>query len=102
VQEPWLEEMVRILKPGGLLMLTLHGRRVAWRMGLSPGQFHQLEEQGLMVFGEEVAGANFCTAYHTYEYMSNLHETGLELVDFLEGGVRDTSEQDMYLLRKIG
>ena len=100
-QQPWLREMVRVLKPGGILLLTLHGRRVAWRMGFSPEQFKQLEENGIMVFGEEKDGLNACSAYHSFEFMKNQQEIGLELIDFMEGGVRDTSEQDMYLYRKI-
>ena len=33
--------------------------------------------------------------------MKECEPFGLELVDFMPGGVRDTSEQDMYLYRKI-
>lgn len=99
-QQPWLKELVRLLRPGGLLLITVHGRRVAWRSGFSSEQLQQLDEEGVMVFGADKSGSNLCAAYHSEKYMSNLKPLGLELVDFMAGGVRDSSEQDMYLYRK--
>lgn len=99
-QMPWFREIARILEPGGLFLLTTHGRRVAWRVGLSAEQLKQLEEQGMIGLGEELDGENYCTAYHSPKYMAGLKEIGLEMVDFMEGGTRDSSEQDIYLFRK--
>ncbi len=100
-QRPWMRELARILKPGGLLLLTVHGKRVAWRSGFSAELLKQLEAQGVIVFGEERSGANACAAYHSEAYMSDQRALGLELVDFLPGGARDSSEQDIYLYRKV-
>jgi ubiquinone/menaquinone biosynthesis C-methylase UbiE len=100
-QRPWLIELARILKPGGYLLLTVHGKRTAWRSGFSDRQLRQLDEQGVMVFGEEKSGSNYCAAYHSEAYMSSLQPLGLELIEYMSGGVRDSSEQDMYLYRKI-
>jgi SAM-dependent methyltransferase len=100
-QKPWMKELVRVLKPGGLLLLTVHGRRVAWRAGFSPDMLRQMEERGVLVFGEDKSGTNHCGAYHSEAYMRGHESLGLELIDFMPGGVRDTSEQDMYLYRKV-
>jgi SAM-dependent methyltransferase len=100
-QQPWMEEMVRVLKPGGLLLLTVHGKRVAWRSGFSEELLRKLDEQGILVFGEDESGSNLCAAYHSENFMKNQKSIGLELVDFVPGGVRDSSEQDMYLYRKF-
>lgn len=100
-QRPWLIELARILKPGGYLLLTVHGKRTAWRSGFSEQQLKQLDEQGIMVFGEDKSGSNYCAAYHSEAYMSNLQPLGLELIEFMSGGVRDSSEQDMCLYRKV-
>jgi SAM-dependent methyltransferase len=101
LQIPWFEEMVRVLRPGGVLLLTVHGRRVALRSGFSTEQLTQLEERGFLVFGAERSGENACAAYHSEQFMTDLQGTlGLELLEILPGGVRDASEQDIYLFRK--
>jgi SAM-dependent methyltransferase len=101
LQHPWMAELARVLKPGGSLLITVHGERVAWRSGFSDQQLKQFDEEGILTFGEEQSGSNYCAAYHSEKYMSNQRSLGLELVDFMSGGVRDASEQDMYLYHKI-
>jgi SAM-dependent methyltransferase len=100
MQQPWLKELARVVKPGGYLLLTVYGIRVGWRSGFSNDLFQQLDDQGILVFGDEQSGSNNCAAYHSEEYMANQQSLGLELIDFMQGGVRDSSEQDMYLYRK--
>ena len=99
-QKPWMKELVRVLRPGGMLLLTVSGKRVAWRLGIPAEQLRELEERGVLVFGGEQSGTNGCSVYHSEGYMRACESFGLELVDFMAGGVRDTSEQDMYLYRK--
>ena len=100
-QRPWMEELVRVLRPGGMLLITVHGKRVAWRSGLAAEQIRELEERGSLAYGEDRSGSNPCGVYHSEAYMRDCESLGLELVDFMAGGVRDTSEQDMYLYRKV-
>lgn len=100
-QQPWIKELARVVKPGGMLLVTVHGKRVAMRSGFSSELFAQLNEQGVIVFGEDQRGSNYCAAYHSEPYMQNQHMNGLELLESLPGGVRDSSEQDMYLYRKL-
>ncbi len=101
IQIPWLKELTRVTRPGGHLLITTHGQRVAWRLGFSPEQFDQLEREGIMIFNEELSGQNSCTVFHSENFWKNQQALGLELVDFMGGGVRDSSEQDMYLFRKV-
>lgn len=99
-QEPWFRELARVTEPGGELVLTVHGRRCAMRMEFAPEQLAELEREGILVFAEERSGENICGAYHSESYMRGLDRFGLELVEFLPGGARDASEQDLYLFRK--
>lgn len=101
LQQPWMEEMARALKPGGSLLITVHGKRVAWRSGFSEEQLEQLDKEGIVAFGEEQSGSNYCAAYHSKKYLSDQRSLGLELVDYVSGGVRDSSEQDLVLYRKV-
>jgi SAM-dependent methyltransferase len=102
-QQPWVDELVRVLKPGGLLLLTVHGERAA-RRGTRwdrPCELAEhLERDGIVVIKPESAGSNACAAFHAEHYMRGLAGPGLALLDWLPGGVRDGSEQDMYLYRK--
>jgi SAM-dependent methyltransferase len=100
-QKPWMKELVRVLKPGGMFLLTVSGKRVAWRIGISAEQLQEMEERGILVLGGEESGSNKCSVYHSEGYMRACQPLGLELVDFMPGGVRDPSEQDMYLFRKV-
>jgi hypothetical protein len=50
---------------------------------------------------EERSGSNDCAAYHSEGYMRGLGALGLELVEYVPGGVRDGSEQDLYLYRRV-
>lgn len=100
-QRPWMKELARVLKPGGFLLLTVHGKRAAWRAGFSADLLKRLENEGVLSFGEERSGSNDCAVYHSETYMLGQQSLGLEVVDFLPGGVRDSSEQDIYLYRKM-
>lgn len=101
-QGPWMAELARVLRPGGRLLVTVHGKRVATgRGGLTPLQIEELESEGLLVVGGDESGTNRCAAFHTPRWMGGQTSTGLELVDVLEGGANDGSEQDIYLYRRI-
>ncbi|MBC7925352.1 MAG: hypothetical protein H7039_06805, partial [Bryobacteraceae bacterium] len=45
-QDAWLPELKRILKPGGVFVMTVHGRRVASALGPNGLQF--LQQDGLV------------------------------------------------------
>jgi SAM-dependent methyltransferase len=56
-QKPWMKELVRVLKPGGMFLLTVSGKRVAWRIGISAEQLQEMEERGILVLGGEQSGS---------------------------------------------
>jgi SAM-dependent methyltransferase len=94
-QGPWFRELTRVLKPGGLLLVTVQGPSCAARQGLAD----QLAEAGILVFGGERAGTNACVVYHSERYVVEELGRGLELVDYVPRGAVDTSGMDVYLFR---
>lgn len=101
-QRPWFEELERILVDGGVALITVLGERSLRRHPeLAP--VGTLRDRGLLVFEEGVSGSNECTAYHSEAFVRSVAaECGLEVIDYLPAGVRDPTEQDVYLLRKGG
>jgi SAM-dependent methyltransferase len=96
-QRPWVLELARVLKPGGLLLLTFHGPSNAVRHGRSA---EQLAEAGILVFEEQLAGTNVCTVYHNERYVRETLVAGLDVVDYVPGGALDASGLDIVLCRK--
>lgn len=97
LQESWMKELARVLRPAGFLLFTVHGE----------SRLHQLEPQErerflsgqLIVKQGEAAGSNLCGAYHPERYVRRNLARGFEVVDFVPSGSRDT-DQDFFLLRK--
>lgn len=109
----WLEEMRRILRPGGHIVLTTHGTTTiehdATRGLRSPDQLAQVSE-ALSTrstwyhaeFGEEgdwgVVDADWGTAFLTPEWLLAHALPEWQLVEFAPG--RNAGNQDLYVLRR--
>jgi O-methyltransferase len=99
-QVPWWRELLRVLKPGGYLYVTLHGLKC----------LSYLDQEGrtaflngdLVVRGSEAEGTNICAAFHPPSYVreSFAKPFGLSLIHFSPGGAAGNPPQDSYLLRK--
>lgn len=94
LQRSWVEELARVLKPGGFL-------------GLSTMPVGELDAYGadarerfrsgkLVVFNAQEAGSNVCVVFHPRDYLERMVTSAFEVLEFLPGGVG----QDLWLLRK--
>ena len=97
LQRPWLEELDRVLLPGGLLVLSTHGERYLER--LSPGERARFEAGELVVRWGGVAGTNLCTTFHPRAYLERLAD-GFELLEHVPEGATGNPHQDLSVLRK--
>ncbi len=70
MQSFWLDELIRITKPGGYIILTVHG--VSRTSALSEEQLKQFRNGELVVRGEKYFGTNICGAYHPRHYLERL------------------------------
>lgn len=100
-QQAWMAEMVRVLAPGGFLVLSTQG--AAFARYLPAEEQQRFEADELVVLREDAAGEASCMAYHSQEALATVAE-GFDLVEFRPG--RHDPErperlaQDISLLRR--
>ncbi|MFA5816389.1 MAG: class I SAM-dependent methyltransferase [Bacteroidales bacterium] len=93
--EAWLNELIRILKPGGILFITLHGN--SFREKLTPSEKLLFDADELVIRGQVTEGHRTFTAFHPEKWVRiwTLRLTVLEHIRGAEG------EQDVWIFRKI-
>jgi SAM-dependent methyltransferase len=96
-QGRWMDEMRRVLVPGGHLLFSTHGDKAA--EGLAPAERAEYQKGNGLVLGGHVLGTNFCAAYHPEGYVRRVLARGFEVVDFTPEGAKGNPPQDLYLVR---
>jgi SAM-dependent methyltransferase len=96
-QQFWVGELTRVLKPGGHLLITVHGTTRLQQLTLE--QREQFEAGRVVVTHSRYSGRNMCATYHPYSYVGDVLCRNLKVVAFEPGGARDAN-QDMFLLQK--
>jgi SAM-dependent methyltransferase len=100
LQRPWMDELARVLRPGGHLIVTTHGRHYADE--LSPREREQFEAGRFVVRRAEGAGTNLCSAFHPEAYLRGEFSAGFELLEILPEGALGNPRQDLTLLTRPG
>jgi SAM-dependent methyltransferase len=99
-QRAWMPELLRVMRPGGLLVLTTHGDSFLDK--LRPAERSRYERGEPVVQFGDVPGSNLCAAYHPPGWIEHELCQGLEPHDFEGVGGELDFMQDVYLLRKPG
>lgn len=88
LQLPWFRELLRVLRPDGLLYFSTHGD--AYRDRLSVEQRAVFDQGGPIVGGQQKPGSSYCSAFHPEAYIrSNLiGRTDSTLVEHVPRGPR--------------
>jgi SAM-dependent methyltransferase len=106
-QQQWIDELSRILKPGGHFLITAHGE--SFLPTLSRDERAKFKAGELVVRGGDFAGVpsayGQCNAYHPPGYMEQKIAKGFELMKFVpvgtvKPGPHGAMDQDQYFLRK--
>ena len=98
LQLAWRDEVRRVLRPGGRLLLTTHGTSYVPR--LDPGERARFDAGELVVRWGEVVGSNLCSAYHPERYLRDTFATGFTFLELEPEGARGNPTQDLVLLQK--
>lgn len=98
LQLAWRDELERVLRPGGLLLLTTHGRSYVPRLGADERE--RFERGELVVRWGDVPGTNLCSAYHPEPYLRDTFAQGFTVLELVPEGARGNPTQDLVLLRK--
>jgi SAM-dependent methyltransferase len=98
LQTAWRDELRRVLRLGGHLLVTTHGRSYLPRLdSVERASFEQGE---LVVRWANLPGSNLCSAYHPERYVRETLAQGFAVVDLDEEGARGNPTQDLVVLRK--
>lgn len=94
----WMNEMQRLLKPGGHLLITSHGDHYLSHVPESQKAAYQQGE--LVIKRGDSAGSNHCAAFHPPDFVNSslAPDSGFKVVDFVPEGARGNPKQDAYLL----
>jgi SAM-dependent methyltransferase len=99
LQRAWIEELHRVVRPGGILMLTLSGRGDFKR--ITAAERESFEAGNLVVVDPKFAGTNMCGAYHPVEYVRREWSDLFEIVAHHPEGAKGAPKQDLFVFRRV-
>jgi SAM-dependent methyltransferase len=102
-QDAWLAELARILKPGGTLVATTHGRLA--RASCTPEELAGLDARGFVYrvdrkgrFKVDGLPDSYQTTFHSREYVARAWAKSFDVAAHLEGALG--GHQDLIVLRR--
>jgi SAM-dependent methyltransferase len=98
LQLAWRDELRRVLRRDGYLLLTTHGRSYVPR--LDDDERRRFERGELVVRWGDLPGTNLCSAYHPEGYLRDTFGDGFAFLELDPEGARGNPTQDLVLLRK--
>jgi len=98
LQLAWRDELGRVLRPGGRLLVTTHGSSYLPR--LDEDERARFERGELVVRWGDVVGSNLCSAYHPERYLRETFADGFTFLELEAEGARGNPTQDLVLLQK--
>ena len=99
----WLEELARVLRPGGILVATVHGALA--RGSCTSKESRDLEAKGF-VYRVDRKGSlkldglpdTYQTTFHSRAYVERHWQADFELLEYVEGGI--AGHQDLVILSR--
>lgn len=93
----WLAEIARVLRPGGLALMTFHDE--AYAQAWAPeGVAARLDREGYVVWNNALEGSNYISAWTTWARLAEMAEPSFEVVEIVPGR-NDEPAQAIAVLR---
>ena len=97
--QQWFDELMRISKKGGVLLLTTHGD--VFREKLTDHERRDFDQGKLVERGKVVEGHRVFAAFHPPAYIRQLFESQAEILEHIEGVRKSWGlEQDVWIIKK--
>lgn len=97
-QRAWRDELRRVLRPGGILLVSVHGN--AYKDRLNNVEAADFDAGRPVVRLTQYPGGNLCVCFHPHAYMMEKLADGFEILEFIPEGAKGNPVQDLYVLRK--
>ncbi len=101
----WLEELSRVLKPGGIAIFSVHGEQVWRQPGFDEGIKKQILQDGFHFLVNNIGIRNFAgfpdfyqTSFHSRQYVGSVWSEYFKILDYIESGVE--AHQSLVVLTK--
>jgi SAM-dependent methyltransferase len=98
LQHEWMRECLRILTPGGFLLVSTLGDYYLSRQRLTESERESFLRGNVVVLYEESPGTSLCSAYHPPQYVHGTLARNFEVAAFRPAA--DEGRHDIHLLRK--
>ena len=93
----WLAEVARVLRPGGLALMTFHDE--AYTAAFAPGDVAaRLAAEAYIVWNNALEGSNYISAWTTRARLTTMAEAGFEVAEMIPGR-NDEPAQAIAVLR---
>ena len=93
----WLAEIARVLRPGGLALMTFHDE--AYAQAWAPeGVVARLDADGYVVWNNALEGSNYISAWSTRARLAQMAASGFEVAEIIPGR-NDEPAQAIAVLR---
>jgi SAM-dependent methyltransferase len=97
-QSEWVNELLRVIRPGGILFLTVHGD--SFKSQLLPREQEEYEREGIVVRGNVKPGWAWYTTYHNPRFVREQLLNGLDIINSETFPEDHPKRQDRWIVRK--
>lgn len=98
LQYRWMNELVRVVEPGGRIIFSTHGD--ATRDQMEPTVEERYDRGELAVRFAGTPGSNLCSAFHPEDWVRGTLVPELEVLDVVRGGAPGLGVHDIWTVSK--